>query len=197
MPITQAIQTGYQWGMYQHANEIRSFCELLASHKVRRVLEIGCHRGGTAALFCELVASFSGCLVLSVDLPNGLWGGIGEQNASIRDRNLSQKWPHFRPIRGDSHDFATVKAVEIALAGEQVDLLFIDGDHSLTGVWADYDLYREFVRPGGLIAFHDILVCERHTRDGVEVPKFWSMLEGRKTEFIDHQGWGGIGVLHV
>jgi cephalosporin hydroxylase len=136
-------------------------------------------------------------LVVGVDLPDGRWGGIGVPAADLRDRNLIEKWPHFRPVRGDSHDFETVTAVENVLAGTLVDFLFIDGDHSLQGVWTDFDLYKRFVRPGGLIGFHDIIDTERHRNDGVEVPKFWNALEGRKVVFNDNQGWGGIGVLYV
>ena len=41
------------------------------------------------------------------------------------------------------------------LAGEPVDLLFIDGDHSYSGEMADYRAYEPFVRAGGIIALHD------------------------------------------
>ena len=40
-------------------------------------------------------------------------------------------------------------------SGPDDDFLFIDGDH--TGVGRDYEMYRDLVRPGGLIAFHDIV----------------------------------------
>lgn len=36
-----------------------------------------------------------------------------------------------------------------------VDMLFIDGDHLYKSVLADWLLYKSFVRPGGLIVFHD------------------------------------------
>jgi predicted O-methyltransferase YrrM len=37
----------------------------------------------------------------------------------------------------------------------ELDLLFIDGDHSYEGVKRDYELYVSKVKPGGLILFHD------------------------------------------
>jgi len=43
-----------------------------------------------------------------------------------------------------------------------VDLLFIDGDHSYKGCSQDYLKFGEFVKMGGLIVFHDY-----HTWDGV------------------------------
>jgi predicted O-methyltransferase YrrM len=36
-----------------------------------------------------------------------------------------------------------------------IDLLFIDGDHSYEGVKNDWNLFHPFVRPGGVVLFHD------------------------------------------
>ena len=38
-----------------------------------------------------------------------------------------------------------------------IRLLWIDGDHTLAGARADFDLYAPFLVPGGLIALHDTL----------------------------------------
>ncbi len=47
-----------------------------------------------------------------------------------------------------SHDGCAVARTH----GEKIDLLFIDGDHSLQGVAKDFAAYRGFVRDGGIIA---------------------------------------------
>jgi len=39
--------------------------------------------------------------------------------------------------------------------GGNIELLFIDGDHTYDGVKRDYNLYYPMVKVGGLIAFHD------------------------------------------
>lgn len=52
--------------------------------------------------------------------------------------------------------------------------LFIDADHRYSGVRADFELYAPLVRPGGLIAFHDI---SDNTQPGVEVNKLWSEIK--------------------
>ena len=36
-----------------------------------------------------------------------------------------------------------------------VHLLFVDGDHSQAGVWADQENWVHHVPPGGIVAFHD------------------------------------------
>jgi predicted O-methyltransferase YrrM len=89
--------------------------------------------------------------------------------------------------------------VATALAGEKADFLFIDGDHTVNGVKADYEMYKEFVRPGGLIAFHDII--ENQPLPDNEVFHFWKQVKQGKTteEFIDHpqQCGFGIGIIRV
>ena len=58
---------------------------------------------------------------------------------------------------GSSYDPTTVARVARDLGGEKLDLLFIDGDHSLQGVAKDFAAYRGFVRDGGIIVFHDVV----------------------------------------
>ena len=38
---------------------------------------------------------------------------------------------------------------------QEVELLFIDGDHSYEGARADFDRWSALVRPGGHLLFHD------------------------------------------
>ncbi len=86
-----------------------------------------------------------------------------------------------------------------AIGDEKLDFLFIDGDHSYEGVRNDYVMYSPFVRPGGIIAFHDVALHPPVT--GSEVHVFWNELKQGKTyrEFIERgdQGWGGIGIIFV
>ena len=79
----------------------------------------------------------------------------------------------------------------------QLDFLFIDGDHSYEGVRSDFEMYAPLVRSGGLIAFHDITPSKgsRH------VYRFWDEIKVSYThkEFIHRTGEGamGIGVLWI
>jgi hypothetical protein len=38
-----------------------------------------------------------------------------------------------------------------------IDLIFIDGDHSCTGVKRDWELFAPHVRPFGIVVFHDTI----------------------------------------
>lgn len=40
-------------------------------------------------------------------------------------------------------------------AGEQIDMLVIDADHSYEGCKGDYEAWYQYVKPGGFILFHD------------------------------------------
>ena len=39
-----------------------------------------------------------------------------------------------------------------------VDMVFVDGDHSESGVRGDIDAWMKCIKPGGIIAFHDYVV---------------------------------------
>jgi predicted O-methyltransferase YrrM len=57
-----------------------------------------------------------------------------------------------------------------------IDLLFIDGDHSYEGVRRDWEGFARFVRPFGLVVFHDTLwdlrPDPRYARADMGVPCF-------------------------
>jgi len=70
-------------------------------------------------------------------------------------------------ILGDSHSPQTVDRLKAMLAGQIIDLLFIDGDHIYEGVKRDYELFSPLAPH--LIAFHDIVIVP-------SVCKFWQEL---------------------
>lgn len=191
--LTRALNLAFQFRMFQHRGEIADFCNSFPWPQT--VIEIGAHRGGTAVLFLEL-----GAHVVSVDLPEGPWGGLSHQETEERIRDLSARYgDRFRSVLGDSRKLETKGNIPIR---GQVDLLFIDGDHSYEGVRSDYEMYRSFVKPGGLIAFHDIKDSPFHREKGVEVARFWRELRESGQyqsiyEFANDQPWGGIGVVVV
>ncbi len=83
------------------------------------------------------------------------------------------------------------------LNGRKLDLLFVDGDHSYTGVRADFEVYAPFVRPGGVVAFHDIAVQPLPN----EVARFWDEIKPRyrHKEILHSRAKDamGIGVIEL
>jgi len=187
------ILEAQQIGLQQIDEEISALVKFLSTQPRTHVLEIGSALGGSFYLWCRL---FSG-KKLSVDNPYGNFGGIGMAKARRRYREFENWSDKVSVIPGDSHSLRAYHRVARCLRDDKLDFLFIDGDHSLLGVQLDYFMYREFVRPGGHIAFHDIANSPEHVRVGCLVGEFWSELKGEKREFNSHQHWGGIGLLTV
>ena len=183
--------------MAQHDDEIVPCVQwLLDRGPVERVLEIGAHGGGSTVLMCELAVM----QMISVDLPNGIHGGLSVELCEARNTRLLALYPHFVGILGNSHAPETLDRVTRVLNGAKLDVLFIDGDHRYASVLGDYDCYHGFVRSGGVILFHDIEDTEYHRSNAeapVEVCRLWRELQGEKHEFTIHGIWGGLGALVV
>ena len=186
--------------------EIRGLLEVLRQRPRRRILEIGTANGGSLFLIAQSVAADA--RLISVDLHKGEFGGGYPAWKIPLYKAFTQRGQHLELIRGDSHAPATVERVSRLLAGEKLDFLFIDGDHTYDGVRQDFESYSPLVRSGGLIGFHDIAPpAPGGTQEGGptllvgEVPQFWSEIRARypSTELIDPAGNGyfGIGLIRV
>jgi predicted O-methyltransferase YrrM len=180
-PLTIARAAVREHGAIQKEQELASFLALLADSPPEVVVEIGSDAGGTLWAWQQLGAR----RVIGVDQPRGPYSSgqlLDEHGAEV--------------VYGDSHDEETLQALKDLLAGDLVDLLFIDGDHTYPGVRKDFEMYSPLVRPDGIIAFHDICHHPHHPDVGVDM--LWRQLGGgaRKDEIItDPPTWGGIGVL--
>lgn len=186
--------------MVQVPEEIAVLVELVRDLHPKNILEIGSESGGTFYLWCRLAAI--GGLKISLDLPSGTSGSGRFSNPA----RLAERTTRFRSfsanvhvVTGDSHEQKSWQAIDDLLGRgrEKLDFLFIDGDHSYAGAKADFDDYRKFVRPGGIIAFHDIKDTDYHRTRGCFVADLWKQLQGVKREIIGGECWGGIGVLTV
>lgn len=71
---------------------------------------------------------------------------------------------------------------------KEIDVLFIDGDHSYKGVKADYEKYEPFVKKGGLILMHDVT----YPRYGVK--DFWKEIKYPKA--ILNINAPGLGIVN-
>jgi predicted O-methyltransferase YrrM len=174
----------------QIIEEISGLLNLLASTQPKNILEIGTDKGGTLYLFTKVV--HPAATLVSVDL-------------RLTRANLLSSFARNQQtitlIEGDSTAPATLEKVRLIFP-DGLDFLFIDGDHSYTGVKQDFLNYSPLVRPGGLVAFHDI-VEDNETHYGVVtggwsggVPRFWQEIKKKyqHTEFVKHYQQGGLGL---
>jgi cephalosporin hydroxylase len=180
----------------QVRSELLEFTSLIQEQHPKALLEIGTRNGGTFFVFCRLADPQA--IVISLDLPGGRFGGgyTVFQIPIIRRMKMARQKLHL--FRADSHRIETQIRVTRALQGAQLDLLFIDGDHTYDGVKRDFEMYSPLVKKGGIVAFHDIVQVQDA---GVEVARFWKEIKSshRHREIIEDrgQGWGGIGVLYL
>ncbi|MFQ5931657.1 MAG: class I SAM-dependent methyltransferase [Nitrospiraceae bacterium] len=198
----RSIEETVEWAMHlgskgwfkmktvQIFSEIASLARAVAQLRPGNILEIGTARGGTLFIWSQLASM----RVVSCDL----------KHAGVRT-HLYRAFPPPRStcrvyvLTGDSHDPEFRERVVQTFEGEPVDFLFVDGDHTEAGVEADYEDYHDLVRPGGLIAFHDIM--ERQPFPNNQVYHFWRRLKEKAAtaEFVadPNQCGFGIGVVRV
>lgn len=191
MDINQIIDEAYSLYMPQEREEIVALANFVELIQPKVVVEIGSKFGGTLHIWCSLTKD----KVVSIDLVEGIHGGITREQFNDRNMNFLNKFSNVNFIEGNSHDENTYKLLSKVLHGDKIDFLFIDGDHTYEGVKQDYEMYSPLVRKGGYIAFHDINDTERHRQRNVYVGKLWNELNGNKTEFNVHADWAGIGVI--
>jgi predicted O-methyltransferase YrrM len=185
------------FGPYQKRAEIHSLLSWVKQLSPQNVLEIGTNNGGTLFLWCR--AASPTATIISIDLPQGKFGGGYSLRRVPYYKAFASARQRLRLLRADSHHPATLRKVERILEGKPLDFLFIDGDHTYDGVRQDFETYGKLVRPGGLVAFHDIVSADQAI--GGEVARFWADLRQRfpVQEFIEspEQAMMGIGLLEV
>lgn len=186
-----------EFGILQIENEIVPFLKYVATIQPKVVGEIGVKFGGNTFLFERALPSVQRLIGVDLVLQN-----VGKA------RFLARSKQRLRFIEGSSYSPAVIERVRRWLGRDRFDFLFIDGDHSYSGVVQDFLAYYPMVRPGGLIAVHDIAPDELGrfgTRSpesmnyGGEVFLLWRRLREQFPHEMFVQSWDqfgyGIGVI--
>ena len=176
---------------FQERSEICCFLNLIRDEEVKTACEIGSFYGGTLFMLTRVLPE--NAEVISIDWPEA------QKEGSRRRKPFHEAFARAKQrvsvIYGNSRDIETQVELGAQLSAP-LDLLFIDGDHSANGVRADFSNYVQYVRPGGMIAFHDIAPRQRLLHG---VPDFWDQLRHsyRSVQFISENAEEpfGIGVI--
>lgn len=183
----------------QHGEEILTLANHVAAIQPRVIVEIGTRDGGTLCIWSRCSPRLEH--LISIDLPGGMHGG-GYSNAREKLYRLFVNRPNCRLdlLRLDSQQGSTREQLLKLLNQRPIDFLFIDGDHRYAGVKRDYELYGGLVRPGGLIAFHDIRLNRYDST--IEVARLWEEIKSSQPhtrEIIQapYSGRYGIGIVTV
>ena len=178
-------QAHFGVGPVQHMPEIKGLLGLAAENGARIVCEIGTRDGGTSVLFSRVLRPET-LIVMDLYAKNR-W----------RLRQAAPPGQAVHVIDGDTTHPSTVARLRRKLGAREIDLLLIDGDHAWSGVRQDFINYREFVRDGGLIAFHDICeVTDSERGSAGDVPAFWRLISTIYPSyvFIETPGQQGLGI---
>jgi predicted O-methyltransferase YrrM len=183
--------------MYQDPRELERLLEIFRTLNPRTVLEIGSMYGGTLWHWTQNMKRNG--LVVSVDtiVPNN----DHRYDAVMAGRMLWTEWENATEVQITSitTDSTKPSTIEVVAWYGPFDFIFIDGGHDYNTVNSDFVNYWPMLKPGGVMAFHDIAYANTN-RDGVEVGRWWRELvasgQYKTGEIIQTPDVWGIGVIY-
>lgn len=154
------------------------------------VVELGTHNGFSCFAFAEAAKRLGHALTI-----NALDSWEGDDQAGFYDDGVYES-----VLAIAEHDYPSSVVLHRGYFSQTrpsfstacVDLLHIDGRHGYEDAVEDYEQWRDTVRDGGVILFHDI--AER--REGFGVWRLWEDIAEPGRSFAFEHGHG-LGVLAV
>jgi predicted O-methyltransferase YrrM len=120
-----------------------------------RVVELGVYEGSSAVALCRAMAPSAELHLVDPFVDESGWA----LPANWSTVPVAARMAVWRVARHDGPrtcwHIARSQDVGRGWTGGEVDLVFIDGDHSPAGCREDWDVWHPHVRPGGAVAFHD------------------------------------------
>jgi UDP-galactose transporter len=152
----RSIQERIQERSFHEATHILYDLRTHLGNRPAKYLEIGSYTGISSSFMLSHPFPTYATLVDPCVLSTEHFRGSLDQESTIR-KNLASIVPNYpcnltRPW--DLHVGFSPAALPV---GETFDIIFIDGDHSAKGVWADYNNTINLLRPGGFMVFDDYL----------------------------------------
>jgi len=143
--------------IWQYPNQFSKYLCLLREQNIKSYIEIGCRWGGTFVLTNEYLKMFNSInKSVAIDIID----------SPVVNYCISNNETQFMKINSRSKEFINY------MNNNYFDLIFIDGDHSYSGVKNDYEISKN---SGKIFVFHDIInaVCPG-------VIKFWNELKNKE-----------------
>jgi len=109
---------------------------IIENNNFQTMAEVGVRDGRTTFYLLDNIPTLK---IYGIDLSSS-----GYYNSTVKDKYKDR----LIPIQGNSHYVADLVP--------QVDLVFIDADHSYNGCFGDIVAYKPKVRSGGILSGHDI-----------------------------------------
>jgi predicted O-methyltransferase YrrM len=128
----------------QNADELTWLAERVKILSPTAILEIGIESGGTMKVWEQLLKQDKNSILIGIDLsPNMQW-------------DITQSKVSVTVIKGDAHTPEILQQVMSIIKDRKFDFIFIDSEHTSKAVRLETEIYRNFLKPCGVIGYHDI-----------------------------------------
>lgn len=163
----------------QEKEDLDKALRIIAPYKPKVVVEIGMWKGYSAN---NWIKAFDPELLITLERDHK-----HSDSVVIDDPRYHYLWDV------DSTKDETVLQVELLLDSRPIDFMFIDGGHRFDNVYQDFYKYIPLVKPGGIIAFHDVLYVSYEC----QAKLLWEELK-KTYDYVEincGQGSTGYGIL--
>lgn len=138
-----------KWKIPTHmtADELFVLSNLVKGISRGTLVEIGSYMGASSFMLAKSMSRNSVLYCIDTWQNEGMTEGH-KDTYGIFMANIHPVKDRIRPIRKRSEDAVTD-------VPDNIDFIFIDGDHSYEGVKKDFKLWLPKMKPGGIMVFHD------------------------------------------
>lgn len=176
----------YPVAPFQDPAEFLAFLPIYQTLKPMRTVEIGTYQGGT--LYQWMRHAPAGAHIIAID-PVMFPETIAQWQSWNQHVRLTT-------IQNKSH----LALLEVKERMQEIDFLFIDGDHHYEQARWDFRHYSQLVRPGGVIAIHDTKPVPEGGPWKTDMWRVWEDIQRAGYETVEisvHDDLFGIGVIFV
>ena len=163
-PIKILQQLDNEYGSEMSQYDMAFICGLIKEYKPKKILELGVAAGGTTAVImncCHILELDTA--IYSVDIAENYYRDSNKKTGYLAEKSADLlAYEHFNMYRNDAY---LAYAEQI---GSDIDMVIIDTVHSLPGEVLDFLSCFPFVKMGGVVVLHDILLnhlgdrCEQY-----------------------------------
>ena len=159
---------------------------LIDAHRPRVLVELGTHNGASYAAFCQAIAELGlASAAYAIDTWQGdpQAGFYGEEVFAELTAYHDRHYTAFSRLIRSTFDDALAHFAE-----GSIDLLHLDGYHTLDAVRHDFESWRSKLSSRAVVLLHDINVRERD----FGAWRLWEELarDHPSFAFLHHHGWG-------
>ena len=161
------------------------------------VVEIGSARGKSACAMALACSQNGRGKVFAIDPhTNNAWTHEGNENDNgnfMKDRLRDYQLEVYCEMVCTTSDQAARDW------NRQIDILFIDGDHTFEGVSRDFELFQPWLTANSVVVFHDSLWEHEKSkvgfREDIGVPRFLHQLQEEGYDIVNFQSQHGMAIL--